>query len=107
MAGNETITIATIDGPREATARATPCPGLAITGSRGSYTITHVPSGYAVCQPSTANTQVTVAQIRNAMMLATMTDMVLSTPIDWTVDREALDTTLCLDWLRSFYPHIA
>jgi len=106
MARNETITIATIDGPRGAVGRATPCPGLAITGSRGSYTITHVPSGYAVCRPSAANTQATVAQIRNAMMLATMADMVLREPIDWTVPGDELDHAACVEWLRSFFSHV-
>ena len=106
MARNETITITTVDGPREATARATPCPGLAITGERGSYTITHVPSGYAVCRPSTANTQATVAHIRNAMMLATMADLVLGETIDWAVPGDELDHAACVEWLRAFFSHV-
>ena len=103
---NETITIATQDGPVEVVGRATPCPGLAITGERGAYVITHVPSGLAGCHPSLANTQATLAHIRNAMMLATMADMVLGEPVDWTVQGDALDRAACTAWLRSFYAHV-
>lgn len=103
---NETITITTQDGPVKTVGRATPCPGLAITGERGSYAITHVPSGLAVCQPSLANTQATVAHIRDAMMLATMADMVLGEPIDWTVSANELNRGACVEWLRAFFSHV-
>jgi len=99
---NETIQIATTSGPVDAIGRATPCPGLAITGERGSYAITHVRSGYAVCHPSLADTQATVDGIRNAMMLADMADHVLGTAVDWTVGRADLDHGACVDWLRVF-----
>jgi hypothetical protein len=103
---NETITIATETGPRETIGRATPVPGLAITGARGSYAITHAPSGLLVCRASLANTQVTLEHIRNAMMLATMVDMTLDSVIDWTVQGDELDRPACVDWLRAFFSHL-
>ena len=40
------------------------------------------------------------------MMLATMADMVLGEPVDWTVQGDALDRAACTAWLRSFYAHV-
>jgi hypothetical protein len=112
---NETITIALKDGTTaETVGRATPCPGLAITGSRGSYTVTHVPSGRVVALPSVINTNVTLAAIRDAMMLATMTEMVIGNgrAVDWTEGEEALmahkdDRAACREWCESFLLHVA
>ena len=107
---NETITIALEDGTTaETVGRATPCPGLAITGSRGSYTVTHVPSGYVVALPSVINTNVTLKAIRNAMMLATTTEMVLDNgrAVDWTECADALDRSACREWCVSFARHVS
>ena len=105
---NETITIALANGKTDTRiARPTPCPGLAITGDRGHYVITHVPSGYAVITPSIFNTNATIKTIQDAMMMAQMTVMQLGTMIDWTVDGHALDRVACRDWCESFARHVA
>jgi len=109
MPRNKTITIATPKGPREVTGRATPCPGLAITGERGAYRLTHVPSGYLLWR---GNPHATVAHIRNSMMLATMSVMVFKpyaypgTLADWTAEKDALRHGACLAWMQAFRSHV-
>ena len=84
-------------------ARKTPTPGLVITGSRGLYTITHAQSGRRVCWASVYNTNATIAKIQNAVLMASLVDMVGSVGlIDWTVEADDLPRRLCEDWIRVF-----
>ena len=78
-------------------ARKTPAPGLVITGSRGQYKITHVQSGRRVCWASVYNTNATIAQVQNAVLMASLVDMV-----GWTVEADQLPRRLCEDWIRVF-----
>ena len=89
-------------GTEQRRARPTPVPGLAITGERGQYVITHVASGRRVCWASIYNTNATLDKIRNAMMAATMIDMACKTVVDWTVDADELAKHACSDWVRAF-----
>jgi hypothetical protein len=98
----ETVQIATSTGTETRKARAACEPGLVITGERGSYVITHVASGRRVCWASIYNTNATLDNIRNAMMIASGIDVVCSTVIDWTVDGEQLPKRQCEDWIRAF-----
>lgn len=83
-------------------ARATPVPGLVITGSRGAYVITHIQSGRRVCYASQYNWSASLAKIRNAMMLASMIDVKCRTVIDWTLPGTELPKRQCEDWIRAF-----
>ena len=83
-------------------ARATPVPGLVITGSRGAYVITHIQSGRRECYASQYNWRASLAKIRNAMMIASGIDVVCSTVVDWAVDGDHLPKRQCEDWIRAF-----
>ena len=100
------ITLGTNDKPTDTKtvrARKTPAPGLVITGSRGQYKITHVQSGRRVCWASVYNTNATIAQVQNAVLMASLVDMVGSVGlIDWTVAADQLPRRLCEDWIRVF-----
>jgi hypothetical protein len=89
-------------GTKTVRARATPIPGLTITGNFGNYKITHVRSGRRVCYASLYNYNAGVEKIRNAMMIASGIDVVCSTVVDWTVDGDKLPKRQCEDWIRAF-----
>ncbi len=89
-------------GTKTVQARATPIPGLTITGNFGDYKITHVQSGRRVCYASLYNYNAGVEKIRNAMMVASGIDVVCSTVVDWTVDGDQLPKRQCEDWIRAF-----
>ena len=82
-------------------ARKTPAPGLVITGSRGQYKITHVQSGRRVCWASVYNTNATIAQVQNAVLMASLLDGCVGL-IDWTVAADQLPRRSCEDWIRVF-----
>jgi hypothetical protein len=89
-------------GTEQRRARPTPVPGLAITGERGQYVITHVASGRRVCCASLYNYNASLTKIRNAMMVASGIDVVCSTVVDWTFDADKLPKRQCEDWIRAF-----
>jgi hypothetical protein len=106
----DTITITTINGPETVKARPTPCPGLVITGKRGAWTITHAKSGKRVCDAPIG----TLDDIRNAMMGATMADMLAAKmfnqgPVDWTLAEAELAKREddCQGWIRAFWGILA
>lgn len=106
----ETITITTVNGPETVKARPTPCPGLVITGKRGGWVITHAKSGKRVCDAPAG----TLEDIRNAMMGATMADMLAAKmfsqgPIDWTACEDDLAGRAndCNGWVRAFWGILA
>ncbi len=87
------------DGPagfETVRARKSGVPGLVITGSRGLYSLTHVPSGCAM-PASVYNYNATLQQIRNAAFLASGVS-----PVDWTVPNAELDRVECVAWYRAF-----
>ena len=105
---SNTIKIALKNGAtRECLGRHTPVPGLAITGTRGNYDLTHVQSGYLVCMGSLWNTNPTLELIRNAMMQATMVDMLTGGPVDWDVAGEELDRKRATAWVESVCTFVA
>ena len=89
-------------GTKTVRARATPIPGLTITGNFGDYKITHVQSGRRVCYASLYNYNASLEKIRNAMFIAGAIDVILGTSIDWTVDGDKLPKRQCEDWIRAF-----
>jgi len=84
------------DGTETVRARGLGVPGLVITGSRGLYSLTHVPSGLGM-PASVYNYNATLEQIRNAAFLASM-----FSPVDWTVPNAELDRVECVAWYRAF-----
>lgn len=99
-----TVTIQTTNGPKTVNARPTPAQGLVITGSRGSYTLTHAASGRVLSFASMNNTNATLAGIRNAVFAAESVDLVTGSTIDWTLsdDKLAGSASQIRDWLRTF-----
>jgi hypothetical protein len=97
----DTITIATKTGAQTVTARPCGPAGLCITGEKGAWNITHVPSGLAVCMPSLVNPNATLEDIKNAVFLAESAGLVLSEGIDWTADGDALPREACAAWVVS------
>lgn len=85
-------------GTEQRRARPTPIPGLAITGARGCYVITHVRSGRRVCYASLHNYSASLDKIRSAMMIASGSTWF----IDWTLDGDQLPKRQCEDWIRAF-----
>ena len=94
----KTVEIKTAGPDGTATVRARPSgvPGLVITGIRGLYDLTHVPSGLGL-PVSVYNYNATLEQIRNAAFLASGVS-----PVDWTVPNAELDRVKCTAWLRAF-----
>ena len=84
------------DGTATVRARKSGVPGLVITGSRGLYDLTHVPSGLGL-PVSVYNYNATLEQIRNAAFLASGVS-----PMDWNVPSEDLDRDKCVAWFRAF-----
>jgi hypothetical protein len=82
-------------------------PGIVITGTRGGWCLTHVPSGALILNASLWDKRLSVRRLKDAMMDATMVDMILGGPVDWNVTADELDRDRATEWVKSVATFVA
>ena len=82
-------------------------PGIVITGRRGGWCLTHVPSGALILNASLWDKRLSVRRLKDAMMQATMVDMITGGMVDWDVAADELDRDKAREWVKSVATFVA
>ena len=82
-------------------------PGIVITGTRGGWCLTHVSSGALILNASLWDKRLSVRRLRDAMMQATMIDMMTGGPVDLNVTADELDRDRAREWVGSVCRFVA